>query len=598
MAKSPITSEMDIVSLTILVQGKKIHDSYQIISCEVHKEAYKVSTATIIFAFPYNPEEHNLFEISEGPDFVPGNEIAIKAGYNSQEEYIFKGIIVNQGISATSGSLPVLKVKCSDKAVKLTLGRSSRYYSAQKESDLLAGIINDSGLTAAVDATGFIHQQLVQYEAIDWDFIVTRAQANGMLVYFENDKLHVKKPVIDDSCGLVLTFGQDVYSFNGELDARFQMPGVTAHSWNVEDQKLQEAKSMEPVIHDQGNISGKKLADVPGLSAYEINTTGPVDQPELALWAQADLLRARLAALRGKVTFIGNALPQVNKIIDLGGFGNRFNGKALISSVRHVIQAGTWETTIGFGLDPEWYHETRNINAPQAGGLLPAIHGLQNGIVLKIDDDPQGEHRILVQVPVMGTSGEGIWARQALDYATSGKGHFFRPEVGDEVVLGFLNDDPRYAVILGSLYSSNHPPHYTSDQQNSIKAIITNSELKIEFNDKDKILTIETPAGNSFVLSDKDKSITVADQQKNKISMTSSGISMESCKNVVIKAPGNIDLMAGQNIVLKTSGGDVSLEGTNIEAKAKGSFSAQGNASAELKASGQTTVKGAVVIIN
>ena len=241
MAKSPITSEMDIVSLTILVQGKKIHDSYQIISCEVHKEAYKVSTATIIFAFPYNPEEHNLFEISEGPDFVPGNEIAIKAGYNSQEEYIFKGIIVNQGISATSGSLPVLKVKCSDKAVKLTLGRFSRYYSAQKESDLLAGIINDSGLTAAVDATGFIHQQLVQYEAIDWDFIVTRAQANGMLVYFENDKLHVKKPVIDDSCGLVLTFGQDVYSFNGELDARFQMPGVTAHSWNVEDQKLQEA---------------------------------------------------------------------------------------------------------------------------------------------------------------------------------------------------------------------------------------------------------------------------------------------------------------------------------------------------------------------
>lgn len=80
--------------------------------------------------------------------------------------------------------------------------------------------------------------------------------------------------------------------------------------------------------------------------------------------------------------------------------------------------------------------------------------------------------------------------------------------------------------------------------------------------------------------------------------MTSSGISMQSTKDVVIKAGRNIDLFAGQNIELKSSGGNVSLQGINVEAKAKVAFSAQGNASAELKASGQTTVKGAVVIIN
>lgn len=598
MANSPFTSELDIVSLTISVQGQQIDDSYQVISCEVIKEAYKVSTATIVITFPYDPEEQNLFEISEGPDFIPGNEIAIKAGYNSQEEYIFKGIIVSQGISAKSGLGPVLKVKCSDKAVKLTLGRISKYYSDQKDSDLLAGIINDRGLTAAVDPTGFIHQQLVQYEAIDWDFIVTRAQANGMLVYFENDKLHVKKPVVDDSCGLVLTFGMDVYSFNAEFDARFQVPEVTAHAWGFEDQQLREEKSTEPTIHSQGNMDGEQLSQVMNLAEYEVQTTGPLDKSELTSWAGATLLKSRLAAMRGEVSFIGNALPQVNKTIELQGFGNRFNGKALISRVVHTLKGGNWDTSIGFGLDPEWYHETRNINAPQAGGLLSAIHGLQNGVVLKIEEDPQGEFRILVQVPVMGATGEGIWARQAVDYATSGKGHFFCPEVGDEVVLGFLNDDPRFAVILGSLYSRKNRPAYTPDQKNTIKAIVTKSDLKIEFNDQDKILTIETPGKNSFVLSDKDKSITVKDLNGNKITMTSSGISMQSTKDVVIKAGRNIDLFAGQNIELKSSGGNVSLQGINVEAKAKVAFSAQGNASAELKASGQTTVKGAVVIIN
>ena len=48
----------------------------------------------------------------------------------------------------------------------------------------------------------------------------------------------------------------------------------------------------------------------------------------------------------------------------------------------------------------------------------------------------------------------GVWARMAHVYATEDCGFVFYPEVGDEVVLGFFDDDPTYPVILGSLYSS------------------------------------------------------------------------------------------------------------------------------------------------
>ena len=37
------------------------------------------------------------------------------------------------------------------------------------------------------------------------------------------------------------------------------------------------------------------------------------------------------------------------------------------------------------------------------------------------------------------------------------RGTFFRPEIGDEVVVGFLNDDPRHPVILGMCHSSAKP---------------------------------------------------------------------------------------------------------------------------------------------
>ncbi|MFK8162802.1 MAG: phage baseplate assembly protein V, partial [Lewinella sp.] len=183
-------------------------------------------------------------------------------------------------------------------------------------------------------------------------------------------------------------------------------------------------------------------------------------------------------------------------------------------------------------------------------------------------------------------------------YATNGKGSFILPEVGDEVFLGFLNDDPRFAIILGSAYSSKNPPPYTADKENSIKALVTRNDLKIELNDKDKVLTISTPAGNTFTLSDKDRSITVEDQNSNKVTMDSSGITLKSPKDITIDAGGKLTLKARQQVNVTSTGGDVSLKGLNVKADGKVGATVKGGASAELSAGGQTTVKGAMVMIN
>lgn len=130
------------------------------------------------------------------------------------------------------------------------------------------------------------------------------------------------------------------------------------------------------------------------------------------------------------------------------------------------------------------------------------------------------------------------------------------------------------------------------------KAIDTKNDLKIEYNDADKVLTIKTPEGNEFVLSDKDKSVSLKDLNGNKMTMDNSGISLSSIKDVVIKANGKVDIQGELGVSNAASGGDISLEGLNVQAKAKISFSAQGSASAELKAGGNTSVKGAMVMIN
>ena len=106
-------------------------------------------------------------------------------------------------------------------------------------------------------------------------------------------------------------------------------------------------------------------------------------------------------------------------------------------------------------------------------------------------------------------------------------------------------------------------------------------------------ITIHTPAKNTITMSDEGKSITVADQNKNKVVLDNGGIELSSVKDIKLTAKGNISLSATGKVNIDAKS-DVAVNGTNVKVTAK----VKGNATAELSASGQTTVKGAMVMIN
>jgi uncharacterized protein involved in type VI secretion and phage assembly len=204
-----------------------------------------------------------------------------------------------------------------------------------------------------------------------------------------------------------------------------------------------------------------------------------------------------------------------------------------------------------------------------------------------------------VRVPVMEASGQMmVWARLLQFYASNTFGAFFVPEIGDEVVLGYFNHDPSHPVILGSLYSKNRKPPYTPEAENNTKAIVTRTKLKVEFDEKDKVITIITPGNNKIVLSDKDKSILLQDQNNNIVKLNPDGILMDSPKDIKINAKCVITIDAVGKISVTSSSADVAVSALNITNTANFGFTAKGNATAELSATGQTTVKGAMVMIN
>jgi uncharacterized protein involved in type VI secretion and phage assembly len=291
-----------------------------------------------------------------------------------------------------------------------------------------------------------------------------------------------------------------------------------------------------------------------------------------------------MSAVQCEVQFQGNADATVGSIVALENLGN-FSGSAFVSAVKHELTDGYWSTTINTGLPATSPNEEP----------APTTSGIQLGAVKKLEGDPENGGRILVTLAI--DSSQQVWARMASFYATSNHGFAFYPEIGDEVVLGLIDNDPSALVILGSLYSKKNPVGNLSNDKNDIKSITTRSGVSIEIDDEHKSIEIKTPGNNSFRLDDEKKEVLLSDQNGNKIQLDASGISFESPKDIYIKANGDINMNAKGNIKIESSF-DTSVQAMNIKEHADVGIEIKGNATAELSASGQTTVKGAMVMIN
>jgi uncharacterized protein involved in type VI secretion and phage assembly len=217
-------------------------------------------------------------------------------------------------------------------------------------------------------------------------------------------------------------------------------------------------------------------------------------------------------------------------------------------------------------------------------------------VVTKLESDPDSENRIQVRLPIIGESEDGIWMRVASLDAGNNRGMFFLPEIGDEVIVGFVNNDPRYSVVLGMLNSSAKPAPLTASDANDEKGYVSRNGIKMIFNDSDKSLIIQTPAGKKVTISEATGEMTLEDENGNKISMTSSSVSIVSAGDMSLQASGNLNVEAANISLSPSSGFSLSAGGTSMSAdSSSASLSA---AQVTISASAVATINGGMVMIN
>lgn len=624
MADSPIKKlGSGVINLEVTVDGTKLPDAMLVLETEVVKEINKIPYARVVI-FDGDSREQT-FPQSEESMFEPGAEIEIKASHDpsSTMESIYKGLIVEHGIKLNRNGSSCLTLICRDEALALTVGRRNMIFYDQKDSDIISAIIKDSGIKskATVEATKATHKKLIQYYCTNWDFIQARADANSLVTIVNDGEINIKKPTVSEKTDISITYGVDLMEMDLKIHSSHQYEEVQANFWDHTTQAIENTAGTKPTTNKQGDIDSAKLSSV--LKPKElVHSSAPITKDFIQSWADSVYQRGHLSRIRGRVKFVGSEKIEVGKVVELVGFGSRFNGDAYIGKVRHTIKNAQWLTEVELGL-PEKPHLEKYPSASPlgAGGALPAINGLQHGVVIQVNDDPDGEYRVLVNIPIIDNlEGEGVWARVSQLYATEDCGMVIFPEVGDEVVLGFFDNDPTYPVILGSMYSSKRKitteeSHDPTDV-NHMKALSFNKgKLRMEFFDEPgkNIYKVFTEDKMMIQIDDDKDTITIDDPvNKNNILLDSKGVTMTVDQDLTIDVTGDIKITAGKGIAMEATnditgkGMNVKFEAqTNFEAKGTAAFKAEG-AQFEVKGSGMgtvdgggmLTVKGGMVMIN
>lgn len=547
---------MGVVTATILSSGKRLDPSYELLSVDIIREANRIPRAQLVLID--GDAARQSFPISDSDTFKPGSPIEIRLRYEGDPEReggAFRGLVVGQRVEAgPAGSL--LTVELKHAAFKLTLGRKSVVHRDQSDGQVIEQIIAASGLRQGViAATQPRHAELVQYHCSDWDFIVARAEANGLLVLVDDGAISLRKISSAGAPKHHFEYGRsEIFDFAIEADGTSQLTDVQSVAWDIKNQTLTGAAKARPMGLAQGNLDGKQIAGALGAAATILRGNAPLEAQELQAWADGTLARSRLALLRGRIAIPGLADIMLMDVIEVAGIGKRFNGRAMVTGIRHRVDRQGWRTDVQFGLRAERFAERADLADTPAAGLLPPVCGLQIGVVDQFEADPAKEYRVRVLLPGIDATRGAVWARLAAPDAGTGRGFFFRPEPGDEVVVGFFNDDPRQAVILGAMFGSKHTPPADLaplTSENKQKAIVTKQGTTIGFVDDSKsAVFIKTPDANTITLDDDAQAIRISDQHGNAITLNKDGVTIKSASDLTIEAGGKVEIK-GQSVDVK-----------------------------------------------
>ncbi|MDR2817711.1 MAG: phage baseplate assembly protein V [Oscillospiraceae bacterium] len=230
------------------------------------------------------------------------------------------------------------------------------------------------------------------------------------------------------------------------------------------------------------------------------------------------------------------------------------------------------------------------------------LYGIVLGSVLEIGDK-ENQGKLRVKIPTREKD-NSYWIPVVSGVAGKSWGIFLMPEIGDEVVIAFVDGNIHNPFVIGSVYkNSSQLLGSYAGKDNYKKAFVTKGKNKVLINDApdEQSIEVSTAKGNRFLLDDKKNQMIISDKSGGnsvvfstenglltvkvggKLTIDVNGMSLildgDSGK-VMVKCQ-QLDFSADQSITMKT--GSFKLDGSSVNIKASGAVRVGSDGVAEIK---------------
>jgi type VI secretion system secreted protein VgrG len=366
-----------------------------------------------------------------------------------------------------------------------------------------------------------------------------------------------------------LEYGRSLHSFDIEMNAKplgFEYTGYDSSNAETQTANSNEINYQPTGYSKQVYDASKKIYPNTSNSLY----TNPIDEGNSRshlidrVTTQMQSMAASLVTATGDSDETGLRIGDV-VIINESAFSMTGNpkdgvkeqnyGSYIITSLSHTCEEGG-------------QYKNRFVAVPESA--LAAPYGDVHAISIaptqpaKVTDnnDPAGLGRVQVQMEWQKSNSDNTpWIRMTNPHAGGGKGMYFIPEIGEEMLVGFEGGNAEKPYVLGAMYNGSESSSY-STAGNDQKVIQTRSGTKIIMNDAIGSVFIEDPSGNTWLMDGK------------------GNISVNAPKNFTVNAGENINFIAGVTInnsagqdIISGAGNDiVSTAANDITVSAEAHF--------------------------
>jgi uncharacterized protein involved in type VI secretion and phage assembly len=526
MAAADVKGIIHVVALSMVIDGKvyRHYESFELQQSVTGHHRFRLM-------LPHDGlGQSQDYTLADARNLM-GKRISVTFSYknllNSGPEREFVGVITRVGFNQQQGSQGGMVLDGCSPAILLDGAPHTQSFGGA-EPVSLASIVH-TVLQQGLGENKFdsqvapvYHDNLsysCQYQETHYNYLARMATAYGEWFFYDGQLLHFGRP--QQPAPIQLIYGKDTSQVQVQMQAMHlnrQLYGYNSHL----NQPLSSGATPAAGLGELGMSAQDQslnLFTTPSLAVAPLRAVSDQDV-ETRQQGNTGNLATQLLVVTGKTT-VPFLYPAC--IVDLNmrkpGTGEvAYFSKLLVTSIHHHLDAQG--------------HYLGNFEAiPADTAYLPApAYQMPEASpqLATVVDNQDGSGRIRVQLDWQKGSDSTDFIRMMSpdagqsDHVSKNRGWVFIPEVGDQVMVGFVHQHPDRPFVMGAMFHGQTGAGGKAD--NHLKSIITRSGCTIQLDDTDGqgSIMVTDPSGNSWY--------------------------MDGAGNITVTAPKNINMNAGENL--------------------------------------------------